>query len=186
MNKKLPIVLLGTILLFCIRGQCQTVMPATFNVAGGFYESNTSYMKLEWSLGEAALIDYYKSPDSSLAFTNGVLQPCTEVVTRSPLNIILFPGFEYRLFPNVTSGAFELDFFIKLAGHMDLQLTDAMGRVIDKRSYKYRCCGSIERYDISKFSNGVYFIHATFRPDESVYGEQQAIRQSSFRVVKIN
>jgi len=185
MKRKLFPIFTGCALLFCIRGQCQMVSPSTFNVAGGSYQSNSSYLQLEWSLGESTIIDYYRSPDSSLAFTNGVLQPCTDVVSKSAANILLFQANEYRLFPNVTNGQFELDFFLKLAGRMDLQLTDAMGRVLEKRSYRYVCCDRIERFDITNFPSGTYFINATFRPDELTQN-RLVQRQSTFRVVKIN
>ncbi len=185
MKKKLTLSLMGLALLFCIRGQCQTVSPFTLNVAGGSYDNTASYLHLEWSLGEAAVIDYYRNADSTLAFTNGVLQPCTDVVSKSAANILLFMGNEYKLFPNVSTGLFELDFFLKLGGQMDLQLTDAMGRVLEKRSYKYVCCDRIERYDLTTYPNGVYFINATFRPDDKTQG-RTIMRQSTFRIVKIS
>jgi hypothetical protein len=185
MKRKLSNIFTGFALLFCIRGQCQSVTPSTFNVAGGSYDNNTSYLHIEWSLGESTIIDYYRSADSSLAFTNGVLQPCTDVVIKSAANILLFQANEYKLFPNTTTGQFELDFFLKLPGQMNLQLTDAMGRVLEKRSYRYVCCDRIERYDITNFPAGVYFINASFSPDERTQS-RLIKRESTFRIVKTN
>lgn len=184
MKRNLSIIFAGMALLFCIRGQCQTFSPFTFNIAGGSYDNPASYLHLEWSVGESTVIDYYRLPDSSFALSNGVLQPCTEKTTKSGPNIFMFQGNEYRLFPNVSTGQFELNFFLNLAGEMNLQLTDAAGRVLDKRQYRYQCCDRIERYDLSNQPDGVYFIHATFKPDEKSQGDN-VWRRSSFRIVKI-
>lgn len=185
MKKNLSIILSGMAMLYCIRGQSQTISPFTLNVAGGSYDNTNSYLHLEWSLGEATVIDYYKKlPDSSLILSGGVLQPCTEKTTKSAPNILEFQANEYRIFPNVTTGLFELDFFLNLPGQVNLQLTDAAGKVLEKRSYRYECCNRIERYDLSRQPNGVYFIHASFKPDEKVQADK-VLRRSSFRIVKV-
>lgn len=183
MKKSSTIIICALAMLYCIRGQCQTVAPATLNIAGGSYDNSSSYLHLEWSVGESTLVDYYKSPDSSFALSQGLLQPCTERATKSPPHIFDFTTNEYRLFPNVTTGRFELNFFLNLSGQMNLQLTDAAGRLIDERNYRYVCCNRIERYDLSNQPDGVYFVHASFKPDDRVQVDY-VLRRSSFRVVK--
>jgi hypothetical protein len=182
MNKKLTSVLIAAALFFCIRGQSQSLVPSILNAAGGSYDNPAMYTRFEWSFGELAITDTYNG--AGITFTNGVLQPCTDIVNNAP-EILLFGSNEYRLFPNVTTGAFELDFFLNIPGHMDLQLTDAAGRVINTRSYTYHCCDRIERYDISRFPNGVYFINATFTPDNGTPVDFTTVkRKSTFKVVK--
>ena len=182
MTGKLTRALTGLALLFCIRGQSQTIEPTVLNAAGGYYKNPSMYTQFEWSFGELMLTDTYTSSAGTL--TNGVLQPYTDKGVPDP-NIFVFAANEYKLFPNVTAGPFELDFFLNVPGRMELQLTDGMGRIMDIRSFDYNCCNRIERYDLSRFSNGVYFINATFTPASyNPPDDLSVIRKSTFRVVK--
>src|SRR6476660_8697863 len=88
------------------------VVPAIFNSAGGSYDNPSSYYRYEWSFGELLLIQAFAPPDSSILVTQGVLQPCTDQIGYSPFTL-LFEDGDYKLFPNPTSGKFEIDFFIR-------------------------------------------------------------------------
>jgi hypothetical protein len=184
MKRKLTMALTGMALLFCIRGQSQSITPSILNAAGGNYYNPGMYTQFEWSFGELTLTDTYTASGGNLILTNGLLQPCTDMATRSP-EILLFGTNEYKIFPNVTTGPFELDFFLNIPGQMDLQLTNALGQVLNKRSFEYHCCDRIERYDISSFPNGVYFINARFTPlHDGLEDFRRIRRESTFRVVK--
>ncbi len=87
----------------------------------------------EWSLGELSLISDFAKPDSSLVMTHGVLQPCTDKVGKSPL-IVYFEIDDYKLFPNPTKGKFEVDFFVRQTGRMEINLTDAAGKILENRT----------------------------------------------------
>jgi hypothetical protein len=163
----------------------QSVSPYVFNVAGGSYDDPTSYYRFEWSLGELLLIQTFAPPDSSVIVTQGVLQPCTDKPGSSPM-IVLFEKGDYSLFPNPTGGAFELNFFVRETGRMNLQLVDAMGRVLEQRSYLYNGCCRIEHFDLSRYPNGVYMVVAELRPSQPRPGDNlEIIRRSGIRVVKI-
>jgi hypothetical protein len=185
MKRQLTLVLAGMAMLFCIRGQSQSIAPSVLNAAGGTYDNSGSYTRFEWNFGELVLTDTYKSADGALVLTQGLLQPCTDKVIKDP-EILLFGTNEWKIFPNVTQGPFELDFFLNIPGQMELQLTDVMGRVINRRSFAYHCCDRIERYDISNQPNGVYFINATFTPGGhgDIELSLRTRRQSTFRIVK--
>lgn len=159
------------------------IIPAVMNAAGGSYDNASSYYRYEWSFGEMVLIQAFAPQDSSVLLTQGVLQPCTDK-GPSPYSLVWNPG-EYRIFPNPTSGAFELDFFVNRPGHMRLELIDAMGRVLEVRDYHYDGCCRIENYDLSKYPDGVYMVVASLRPDQNRPGDDQSIiRHSGLRVVK--
>jgi hypothetical protein len=185
MKRQLTLVLLGMAMLFCIRGQGQSIAPFILNASGGSYDNPGSYTRFEWSFGELVLTDTYTSTNGALILTQGLLQPCTDKVVKDP-EILLFSTNEWKIFPNVTRGPFELDFFLNIPGHMDLQMTDAMGRVISRRSFAYHCCERIERYDISNLANGIYFINATFTPGGhgDIELSLRTRRQGTFRIVK--
>ena len=126
---------LAFLLLFMFSVLCsaQSITPATFNIAGGSYQNADSYYQYEWSLGELSLISDFAKPDSSLVMTHGVLQPCTDKVGKSPL-LVYFEIGDYKLFPNPTKGQFEVDFFIRQTGRMEINLTDASGKILESRT----------------------------------------------------
>lgn len=172
------------LLMISIASTSQSVTPATFNVAGGTYQNADSYFQFEWSLGELSLISDFATADSSLFLTHGVLQPCTDKAEKSPF-VVFFETADIRLFPNPTKGRFEVDFFVRQTGRMELQLTDATGRVLEKRTYSYDGCCRIEYFDLTAYQNGVYFVIATLYPDVRRPGDNlNVVRHSGFKVVK--
>lgn len=162
----------------------QTISPSIFNVAGGSYDNPSSYHRFEWSFGELMLINAFAPPDSSVLVTQGVLQPCTDKL-NSPMTF-LFESGDYSLFPNPTTGKFELNFFVKEPGHMNLQLIDAVGRLLEQRSYHYDGCCRIELFDLGGRPNGIYHVIAEFKPDRRRQGDNiKVIRRGGFKVVKM-
>lgn len=160
------------------------VLPAVFNTAGGTYDNSNSYYRFEWSFGELVLIESYASTDSSIILTQGVLQPCTDKITRSP-HTLLFEKGDYRLFPNPTDGKFEINFFVRTTGRMSLQLIDATGRVLEKREYDYNGCCRIELFDLTRHPNGLYYVIADLKPFTNRADGLEVLRHSGFQVVKL-
>jgi hypothetical protein len=162
------------------------VVPAVFNTAGGTYDNPASYNRYEWSFGELLLIQAFAPPDSSVLVTQGVLQPCTDIITPSPMTV-LFEAGDYKLFPNPTSGKFEVNFFINTPGQMSLQLVNSLGQVLMTKSYHYDGCCRIELFDISHMPNGVYYVVADLKPDNNRPGDNLSVRRhSGFKVIKLN
>jgi hypothetical protein len=153
----------------------QSIAPSTVNTAGGTYDNPGSYYRFEWSFGDMLLIYSYATPDSAFTFTQGVLQPCTEKVSGSGSSS--FESGDYRLFPNPTTGKFELNFFIRESGKMYLRLVDATGKVLDRRSYNYNGCCSIEQFDLTGHPPGLYYVIAELQNDKKRYG--------GFKVMKL-
>lgn len=175
------------LLLVCTTCQAtaQSVRPFVFNATGGAYNDPASYYRFDWSIGELTLIDAFAPPDSVILLTQGFLQPCTDIVGKSFLSSIFAPG-EYRLFPNPTAGKFELDFFVRETGRMELQLTDGNGKVLERRDYAYDGCCRIEYFDLAKYPAGTYYVIAHLMPDRKRRDNAGVSRHSGFRVVKID
>lgn len=162
------------------------VVPAVFNTAGGSYDNALSYYRYEWSFGELLLIQAFAPPDSSVLVTQGVLQPCTDYIGYSPFTL-LFEDGDYKLFPNPTSGKFEVDFFVRTPGLMSLQLINSIGQILEKRSYHYDGCCRIELFDISRYPDGVYFVVADLKPDDRRPMDNiEVIRHSGLKVIKLS
>jgi len=163
----------------------QSITPSVLNSAGGTYDNRDSYFRFEWSFGELVLIQSFSSSDSSIRITQGLLQPYTDKIEASPL-IVLFEKNDYKLFPNPTTGKFELNFFIRTNGKMSLQLVDAIGRVLEKRTYQYDQCCHIEFFDLTRYANGVYYVMAELKPDKPRSDGLEVIRRSGFKIVKLS
>lgn len=162
------------------------VVPAVLNTAGGSYDNALSYYRYEWSFGELLLIQAFAPPDSSVLVTQGVLQPCTDYIGYSPFTL-LFEDGDYKLFPNPTSGKFEVDFFVRTPGLMSLQLINSIGQILEKRSYHYDGCCRIELFDISRYPDGVYFVVADLKPDDKrPLDNIEVIRHSGLKVIKLS
>jgi hypothetical protein len=162
------------------------VVPAILNSAGGTYDNASSYNRYEWSFGELLLIQSFAPPDSSVLVTQGVLQPCTDKLNFSAFTLIFDEG-DYKLFPNPTSGKFEVNFFVKTPGLMSLQLINSIGQVLSKRSYHYDGCCRIELFDISRYPDGIYFVVADLKPDINRPGDELlARRHSGLKVIKLS
>ena len=161
------------------------VVPAILNAAGGSYDNPSSYNRYEWSFGELLLIQAFAPADSSVLVTQGVLQPCTDQLGYSPFTV-LFESGDYKLFPNPTSGKFEVDFFVRTPGLMSLQLVNSMGQVLSKKSYHYDGCCRVELFDISRYPDGIYFVVADLKPDiNRPIDNLQVIRHSGLKVIKL-
>lgn len=161
------------------------VVPAIFNTAGGTYDNALSYYRYEWSFGELVLIQAFAPADSSILVTQGVLQPCTDKVGASPYTVFFEAG-DYKLFPNPTTGVFELDFFVKTSGRMSLQLINSIGQIMEKREFYYDGCCRIEMFDLTGRPGGVYFVVADLKPDTPRADGLEVIRHSGLKVVKVD
>lgn len=161
------------------------VVPAVMNSAGGTYDNSLSYYRYEWSFGEMVLIQAFAPPDSSVLVTQGVLQPCTDKIGLSAYSL-LFEAGDYKLFPNPTSGKFELNFFVTTPGQMSLQLINSIGQILESRSYHYDGCCRIELFDLTGRPSGVYFVVADLRPDTPRADGLVVVRHSGLKVVKID
>jgi hypothetical protein len=90
------------------------------------------------------------------------------------------------LFPNPTAGEFEVNFFVKTPGQMSLQLINALGQILEKRSFHYDGCCRIEMFDLTGRPAGVYFVVADLKPDTLRADGLEVIRHSGLKVVKLD
>ena len=194
MRRRITLSCLAVFLALSFQGNAQVpslspingVVPAILNAAGGTYDNASSYYRYEWSFGELLLIQAFAPADSSVLVTQGVLQPCTDTLGYSAYTVLFDEG-NYKLFPNPTSGKFEVDFFVRTPGLMSLQLVNSMGQILMSKSYHYDGCCRIELFDISRYPNGVYYVVADLKPDTNRPGDNlEVIRHSGLKVIKLN
>lgn len=185
MKPLLAFLVAGCFSISFVNAQVPLITPAVLNSTGGSYDDRNSYFRFEWSIGELLLIQTFSLADSTFHITQGLLQPCTDKIEASPL-VVLFEKSDYKLFPNPTTGKFELNFFIRTNGQMSLQLIDAAGRLLEKRNYEYNQCCHIELFDLSRYANGVYYVMAELKPDKPRSDGLEIVRRSGFKIVKLS
>lgn len=181
------LLLSSIILLFAgLAGNAQAVTPVIVNAGGSSYQNPSSYFRyFDWSIGELSLISTVAPPDSSVVLYQGVLQPCTEKPGFSPVTANFLPE-DVIIMPNPTTGRFEINFFVRQNGQMTLELLDATGRLIEKRSFRYNGNFRTEQYDITNLPAAVYLIGVTLTPDVyPVFNINQLVRHSGLKLIKL-
>jgi hypothetical protein len=192
MNKTLPnrfcmrkIILSALVIVgFAAIGRSQSTTPFTFNSTGGTYDNPSSYYRFEWSISEMTMINTVNTADSSCRLLHGVLQPGTEKPVYPPT--VLFESGDYTIFPNPTPDRFELNFFVSHTGRMQLQLTDATGRILETRNYLYDGVRRIQLFDLGKYPSGLYYVMAKLVPDANrMFDNLKVTRWSGLKVIKM-
>lgn len=181
--------LLILLLLICLvsaTANGQSATPTVTNAGGGSYNDPNSYVRyFEWSIGELTLINTVATSDSAVVVYQGVLQPCTDKPGYTAIAGDFLPG-DFKIMPNPNTGQFEINFFVRESGQMDLELVDMLGRVFQRRSFRYYGCCRIEHFDISNLPAGVYMVSATLTPDPfDNPNMRQTKRHSGLKVIKI-
>ena len=171
--------------LLSYSGNSQSVTPTTTNAGGGHFNNTGSYFRYyEWSIGELTLVSTVTPTDNSVVVYQGVLQPCTDRIP-DPISANFLPG-DFKIMPNPTTGKFEVNFFVRENGNMQLELVDALGKTIEVRSFPYNGCCRIEPYDISRLPAGVYMISATLIPyPNTQLNLKQVTRHSGLKIIKL-
>ncbi len=84
------------------------------------------------------------------------------------------------LFPNPASTITEINFRVPQAGHVTMQVTNALGKLMHIRQFDYSGIGHIEKLDVQQFPAGTYFISIKLAPTD-----QSATLNGVFKLVHI-
>jgi hypothetical protein len=139
-----------------------------------------TFYRFEWSFGESLAIETQFAP--KLWVTNGVLQPGT----HNPATNIIGADWakeEVKILPNPVKNMLEIDFFNKQKGTITMNLLDPMGRMVGTRQFDYYGIGRIEKWDMTKYASGVYFLEIVLT---NTNYPSTLYKKGSFQVVKIN
>jgi hypothetical protein len=148
-------------------------IQSIFNTGGGSFQQGR--ITLEWSIGEAPLIENMYAANSSGSISNGLLQP----YILAPNNQV-FDNLEVRVLPNPTYGKLEVRLLTFSKGVVNIALHDAQGRILlSRRTISYGV-GSVERFDLSRFAAGTYFMKIDLKPEEGY-----TPKSGTFKIVKL-
>jgi Secretion system C-terminal sorting domain len=174
MKIRLPVCAL---LLFCINSvNAQGIAPNVLNMGGGYL--NAGYYQYEYSVGEMAAIETMIS--SANIITNGVLQPLTDKPFGNNTSSS-WSNDEIKIFPVPTRGKVEIDILSKQKGKINMQLVDAVGRVVRSTSFNYVGLGSITTWDLSSLASADYFLRITLDPQPG-----SVKKSGGYKILKVN
>ena len=174
--RKLQLLFFTVGIFFSAFSYSQSVTPQILNSTGG--TNFFTFYRFEWSFGEVMAIETM-GPASNLIVTNGVLQPGT----NSPAtvnNTSVWDRDEIKIFPNPTQNVLEIDFFSKQQGKITMNLIDESGKFIGNRQFDYTGTGRIEKWDLSRYPSGAYFLNILLTPTGN-----SVAKKGAFKVLKI-
>ena len=167
-------------------GYGQSQISQVINASGGTSQ-NRGY-RIEWSIGELALINEMDAVDSSHILTNGFLQP-TDTLIQPPLqqkpiffNNIEFSTADVRIFPNPTQDILEIHFLQNIAGKIVVQLYSEPGYMIYKHEIFAYGPGLVEKINMKGFTKGIYILNIKRLNPTS---ERYDLETASFKIIRL-
>lgn len=148
------------------------------NVGGGYNQNPSAYYRYEWSIGEAAAIETFKS--STLVVTAGVLQPATDNPAAKN-NDEEWGTEEIRIFPNPVVTELDVSFLSKQQGKVSMALYDASGKLIGKKQFDYYGIGYISKWLFTPYASGEYIMRIILDPLPGFTG-----KKGTFKIQKLN
>ena len=155
---KLPVLLLVFTVLGTITSKSQSITSSVLNASGNTYTQG--YYSIDWSIGEMAVVESMSAANGSNTITNGFLQPnpLAEYTAQK------FTPDEIRILPNPTYDKVEINFLTAQKGALYIAIFDGGGKnIISRKTVSYGI-GSIERFNLTGFAAGTYFINIELDP----------------------
>ena len=175
-----PLVLSAVMAAACVSASGQalpSIDPDVINVAGGTFKQG--YYSLDFSIGEATLINTMKSPSGNFFLTNGFLQPYIFGL-NIPVENPHFTDDEVRIYPNPTFGPFELNIFSDKPGKVKIYLVDRLGKLLYTKENQTFAFGWRDRIDLTRYPNGVYTLKVELIPEDG-----SRSKKGTYKIIKV-
>jgi hypothetical protein len=153
-------------ILFCISGLMPIISNAqpskdlqtpcvttSQNTAGNFV--------ISYTIGEMILVESVER--SGLLITQGILQPFTGVLLNT---YDCFTSVDLNIYPNPSSGIFNMKLSLFKKGKFESVITDALGKRVFAEAFIYNSF-ALRQYNIQKFASGIYFLQVSFTEDDN-------------------
>ena len=158
--KTMRFILLG--MLLTNYASAQTIAPQTVNATGGSHRKGN--LRLDWSVGEMALVNTLSSPDSGHIITNGVIQPNIAGAQTSTMRNVSFVKNEILILPNPVQNILQVNIDTKQQGQSILRLYDEVGSLRYQKLVTTNSSGQIEKIDMTGYLRGTYMLYVEFIP----------------------
>lgn len=167
--KTMRFILIG--MLLCHAAASQTIAPQTVNATGGSHRKGN--LRLDYSVGEMALVNTLSSPTTGEIITNGVIQPIGATVVKNKKTMVFKDG-EIRILPNPTRDLLAVGMNMDYEGTATIRLFDVLGNLLYAKTVKANRYGQIEMINMTKYFKGHYmlkieFVAAGYKYKEGLY-----------------
>ena len=173
--KFLSAVILSFVVTHCIG---QSIDQQIINTTGNSFQKE--HFTVDWSIGEATIINTMQSADDQLALTNGFIQPLTNLLNIATANMP-FKKEEIKILPNPTRDIVEINFLTNQHGTARLQFYNSMGQLLLTKDFNLYGYGQVQKIDIRNFKAGYY----NLRIQVQSFWTNKVIKRSVYQVIKI-
>lgn len=149
----------GSILLSVSQLSAQPATQSVVNATGNSYKSG--FYQIDWSVGEAALVNEMRAGNGQFVLTNGFLQSGEAGVPSSNLR---FSDDEIRVLPNFTEDKIEVGLLTRQQGKVMMQVYDVSGKVVYRKSLVSYGAGHVERIALRPLAAGTYILKIDLVP----------------------
>jgi len=138
-------------MFLCLTSKAQTLSPIVVSSSGSFYSSTNAMLSL--TVAEMTMVETFSKPTAIL--TQGFQQ--AEQLTVSIVENIESTD-NVNIYPNPTSGSFNIDYYALEEGSYDIKIIDMVGMNVFKGTYANGIGENIQKIDLSQLKQGIYLI----------------------------
>lgn len=168
------LLLWGSFLLSVAQLSAQPAAQAVVNATGNSYSGG--FYQIDWSVGEVALVNEMRSGNGKFVLTNGFLQSYQGGGTGANPH---FTADEIRVLPNYTEDKIEVGLLTRQQGKVLMQVYDAMGKVVYRKSLVSYGGGHVEPIALRPLAAGTYILKIDLIPAPG-----SVSKTGSYKIVK--
>ena len=173
--KTMRFILLG--MLLGNYAAAQSIAPQAVNSTGGSHRKGN--VRLDWSVGEMALVNTLSSPDSGQIITNGVIQPNIAGAKTALRRNISFDKNEILILPNPVRNVLQVNINTGQEGRSMLLLYDEMGNLRYSKLVTTNRDGQVEKIDMTGYLRGNYMLFVEF-----IFNNGSKNKQGFYKIIK--
>jgi hypothetical protein len=166
--KKIKTTILG--LLLC-SGSLYAQSTINASGGGGAIGSNT----YDYSIGEMTLVSTETS--SAIIITQGLLQPEAKFATST--KDLIISQDQLSIYPNPTAAVVNIQPQFTMAGTIQINLLDAMGKTIIRKEYRLSSGKEKQQIDISGFAIGNYLLNVNYTNNKTTLKNTYKIQKNN-------
>jgi len=160
------------LLFFTVKNvNAQKLTPFAQNNGGGFAS------KMEWSIGESASIELFKS--STITLSTGLLQPLSSVVTGITEYGPAVFGNQIYIGPNPTTAILHFKSTFNSVGSLQIQILDAKSQLLTSLDAGHIFYTYEKELSLEAYPSGVYYVKAYFQPKNAIS------KTGIFKIIKL-
>jgi hypothetical protein len=156
----------------------QSIASQTVNSTGGSHRKGN--LRLDWNVGEMALVNTLGSPTTGDQITNGLIQPLTTTVLKQTNNRAApFERNEIKILPNPTRDFLAVSMNLRYEGIATIKLYDVLGTLLYSKTVRANSDGQIEQINMAGYIKGHYMLKVEFESSGYKY------KEGFYKIIKV-